>query len=219
MSNLGDETMPGGDPTIPVDATTVGGTPPTPPPPTGGSAWQDAKGCRNPVILGLLILLFGLLVGVAVALALSGGDDSEKKTASSTTTSSSTSTSTSTTTTRPANSGGGGGGGGTSSTSTTLSGPAPVITSLTNSEGESVQCQEGNPAADPVGYTISWSSANATKTELAADGRHYDTYPPSGSAQFPFDCAQQFHTYKVTAFGPGGQVSKTLNFTINEILK
>ena len=83
--------------------------------------------------------------------------------------------------------------------------PAPAVTSV--NAPSSIDCHNGNSQ----GFSISWTSANATKTTLAVDGPGiYATYGPSGSQQLTFDC-HSAHTYTIVAFSADGRTaSKTI---------
>lgn len=199
------------------DPTQVGGEPI---PPDDDTVTVDRRRLILMVIGGLIL---ALVIGGGLALALGGGDDSkdQKKASGSTSTSSSTSTSTSTSTTTSATQPGGGGGGGGNPNQ-------PVITSLSASQGNNPPCSPdlNDPSApfdsptDPIAFTVSWSTSNASQTVLSVDGPGtYGTYGPSGSVNFSYDCSDATHTFKVTAYGPNGEqdgvAEQTISVTIN----
>lgn len=203
------------------DPTQVGGQPI---PPDDDSVTVDR---RRLILMAVAGIVLALVIGGGLAVALGGGDDgkNEHKAAGASSTSSSTSTSTSTSTTtsstQPSGGGGGNGGGGGSSNQ-------PTITSLSASQGNNPPCSPdlNDPSApfdsptDPIAFTVSWSTSNASQTVLSVDGPGaYGTYGPSGSANFTYDCSDASHTFKVTAYGPNGEqdgvAEKTITVTIN----
>jgi len=182
----GADALPGSyDPTIAV--------PPVGPPddvdPYGpGPGDGDDEPDNRRWIWGILAALGVIVLGVVIALLVTGGDDGKDKTASSTSssavTSSSTSTSTSTSTTPP----------------TTQPG-APVITGFTATPSPF-------PCTAPNGgqVTLTWSTTNASGVTVSIDGPGvFASYGPQGQQQVPFAGCSGSHSYLLTAKGANNQ--------------
>jgi hypothetical protein len=220
----GDETQAmgtGRDPTQAMgtgaDATQAMGGGPTDtggPPARGG----DDGDRRRMWMIALGVLLVGAIVGAGIALAVSGGGGNETAATTSTSTSPSTSTSASTTTTpttqpptttTKSN----------NTTTTTKPNNAPVISSLTTNPASKTCALE----SDSFSVTVSWNTSNTNQNVLSVDGPGaYGTYPGgSGSQALTPGCppkgTSQQHTYTLTAKGPGGQVQKTITFSVNTV--
>ena len=150
---------------------------------------------RKKWLWGALAALGVIILGVIIALLVSGGDDNDKP-STSTSTSSSTSTSTSSTSTST-----------TSTTATTVPG-APSITSFSSNPANTVSCPNNT---DTVQVNFTWATANASGVSITIDGGATQSFGPNGSAALPFNCGANAHSYALTAQGANNQ---TTNRTI-----
>lgn len=187
----GSGALPGSyDPTVAVPPV---GPPDEPGDPYGpGPGDGDDEPDNRKWLWGILAALGVILLGVIIALLVSGGGDDGKKSASSTS-SSSVSSSTSTST--------------SSSTSTTSTTPgttapgAPVITAFTATPSPF-------PCTPPNGgqITLTWSTNNSNGVNVSIDGPGvFGSYGAQGQQQVPFASCNNPHTYTLTAKGNGGQ--------------
>jgi len=171
------------DPTIAVPPV---GPPDEPVDPYGPGPGDGDDEPNNKTWLWAGLAVLGVIViGVIVALLLSGGSSGDKKPAtSSTSASSSSSTSTSSTST-------------TSTTATTVPG-APVITSYASNPATVIQCPD---STSTLQVTLTWATTNASGVTITIDGGNTASFGPSGSAARDFNCSQAAHAYTLTAVG------------------
>jgi hypothetical protein len=84
------------------------------------------------------------------------------------------------------------------------SAPKPVISSFNTPEN--IDCHNGNFQ----NFSASWTTQNATKVTISIDGPGvYNTYAANGDTSLPFSCSSA-HSFLLTAYGPGGHVSKSI---------
>jgi len=172
------------DPTIAVPPV---GPPDEPVDPYGPGPGDGEEEPDNKKWLWAALAVLGVIVlGVVIALIVSGGSDSgdKKPAASSTSASSSTSTSTSSTST-------------TSTTATTVPG-APVITTYSSNPTGVIQCPD---TTSVLQVTLTWATSNATGVTITIDGGNTASFGPNGSAARDFACNQAAHAYTLTAVG------------------
>jgi hypothetical protein len=188
----GAEALPGAyDPTVavpPIGPPDEPGEPAGPPPGDGDEEPDNRKW-----LWGILAALGVIVLGVVIALLVTGGGDDGDKTAASSSTSTSVSSSTSTSTSSTTTS--------TSSTTATTAPGAPVITAFTAAPSPF-------PCTPPNGgqITITWSTQNATGVNLSIDGPGvFASYGPQGQQQVPFAGCSTAHTYTLTAKGSNNQ--------------
>jgi hypothetical protein len=207
------------DPTLPGDGGYPGGFEPTAPMPQvpgppggppGGLGGEPEEGDnRRKWLFGGLAFVAVVALGVVIALLVSSGEEgsstsSTSTSRASTTTSSSTSTSTSTS---------------TSSTTVPPSTTAPAATPTINSYAASPNPVTCPNTSSTQMVTLTWSTSNATGVTVSIDGPGpYNSYPPNGSAQVPFACAESQHTYQLVANGAGGTTSAPQTRTVTRSL-
>lgn len=192
------ESLPGAyDATVAVPPVAGAGGPGDPDDPYGSGgdgAGDDGDDNDNKKWLwGALAALGVIILGVLIALLVSGGGDDNKDKASSTSSSSSsTSSSTSTSTSS------------TSTTSTTAPKPgAPQITAYSISPNPAV-CPN---AGSTVQVTLNWATTNASGVTITVDGGNTASFGANGSTQLPFNCGGP-HTYTLTANGAENQTAQ-----------
>lgn len=188
------EALPGAyDPTVAVPPV---GPPDDPGGPYGGGPYGghpngDGEGDGRKWLWGILAALGVIVLGVAIALLLSGGDGDDKP--ATTTSSSSTSSSSTTTTSKP-----------TPSTTVTTTASSPQITAF-NAAPNPATCPN---ASATVQITLTWTTTNALGVTVSIDGPgKYADYGANGSAQVPFVCSGS-HSYTLTANGSGGHTAQ-----------
>jgi hypothetical protein len=167
------------------------GPPDEPGRPYGGGPDGD-EGDNRKWLWGALAALGVIILGVVIALLLSGDGD-ERAATTTTSTSSTSSTSTSTTSSST-----------TSSTTTTTVSNAPQIISFAVTPNPAV-CPN---ASTTIQVTLTWTTTNALGVSVSIDGPgKYADYGANGSAQVPFACSGS-HSYTLTANGAGGQTTQ-----------
>ena len=199
----GDDTLPGAyDPTVavpPVADDDVGG----PYDGDGDGTEGDEGDDRRKWLWGALAALGVIIIGVIIALLVSGGDDDGNETASSTSTShASTSTSSSSTSTST-----------TSTTATTVPG-APSIQSFSSNPATNVSCPN---QTDTIQVNFTWTTANASGVTITIDGGATQPFAANGSAALPFNCGANAHSYALTAQGANNQTANR-TITLNRVL-
>lgn len=192
---MSDPTRPTGwsaadEPTVAVPAADGGG-PPTAEHPLPADDGEPPR--RNGWIAAIIVLLVLIIALLAFLLLDDEGDDGDDGDVTTTSSVVDTTTSTEATTT-------------SSTDATTTSTTAPATTTTAASTVPRVLSLETSEFTCPGDLTLSWTTENAVRVEIAIDnpGGVFTEGPPNGSTSVPAPCDGDTQTYYVTAIAANG---------------